>query len=75
MSPYLGSWEVGSDGITITMHSPWSARAGLEWWQLDKAWLIIRFFEALKIVWSVKEPTDQQKKDKHLEEEQVAAAA
>jgi stearoyl-CoA desaturase (delta-9 desaturase) len=40
---------------------PWSARAGLEWWQVDKAWWMIRTAERLRLVWDVKCPTPEQK--------------
>lgn len=45
---------------------PWSARAGLEWWQLDKAWIIIYLMKTCGLVWDVKVPTHQQRIDKRL---------
>ena len=41
---------------------PWSARSGLERWQLDKAWLIIRCMEYCGIVRDVGQPTEEQKR-------------
>ncbi|XP_010503542.1 PREDICTED: probable lipid desaturase ADS3.2, chloroplastic [Camelina sativa] len=39
-----------------------SARQGLEWWQLDGTWYIIRFLEAIGLATNVKLPTESQKK-------------
>ncbi|CAF2040238.1 BnaA09g13840D [Brassica napus] len=39
-----------------------SARHGLEWWQLDVTWYIISFLEAIGLVTNVKLPSDAQKK-------------
>ncbi|MEM9926792.1 MAG: acyl-CoA desaturase [Cyanobacteria bacterium P01_D01_bin.50] len=36
---------------------PNSAKSGLEWWQLDPGYWIIRFMEVLGLVWDVKYPT------------------
>ncbi|CAH8359658.1 unnamed protein product [Eruca vesicaria subsp. sativa] len=39
-----------------------SARHGLEWWQLDVTWYLIRFLEAIGLATNVKLPTETQKK-------------
>ena len=38
-----------------------SARHGLEWWQFDSTWLVIRTLQALGLATKVKLPTDAQK--------------
>ena len=38
-----------------------SARHGLEWWQFDTTWLVIRTLQALGLATKVKLPTDVQK--------------
>ncbi|KAI3684291.1 hypothetical protein L6452_33512 [Arctium lappa] len=43
-----------------------SARFGLEWWQLDIGWCIIRFLEALGLATNVKLPTETHKLKKSL---------
>ncbi len=37
---------------------PTSARHGLEWWQLDVTYLVIRFLERLGLAWAVKTPSE-----------------
>ncbi|XP_010475336.1 PREDICTED: delta-9 desaturase-like 2 protein [Camelina sativa] len=39
-----------------------SARHGLEWYQVDTTWYLIRFFQALGLATNVKLPTDAQKR-------------
>ncbi|KAJ0231181.1 Fatty acid desaturase domain-containing protein [Hirschfeldia incana] len=39
-----------------------SARHGLEWYQLDITWYLIKFFEALGLATNVKLPTESQKR-------------
>ncbi|KAI3506328.1 hypothetical protein L1887_28685 [Cichorium endivia] len=39
----------------------YSARHGLEWWQIDITWYIIRSLEAIGLATNVKVPTDAQK--------------
>ncbi|XP_010457726.1 PREDICTED: delta-9 desaturase-like 1 protein isoform X1 [Camelina sativa] len=39
-----------------------SARHGLEWYQVDVTWYLIRFFQALGLATNVKLPTDAQKR-------------
>jgi stearoyl-CoA desaturase (delta-9 desaturase) len=36
---------------------PTSARHGLEWWQLDTTWLVIRGMELLGLAWNVQVPS------------------
>ncbi|CAA7026434.1 unnamed protein product [Microthlaspi erraticum] len=54
----------------VTMGESWhnnhhafesSARQGLEWWQLDVTWYLIRFFEVLGLATDVKLPSEFQK--------------
>ena len=45
---------------------PTSARHGLEWWQLDMSWLIIRAMQAVGLVWNVQLPSKQAMKAKRL---------
>ncbi|VVA17536.1 PREDICTED: palmitoyl-monogalactosyldiacylglycerol [Prunus dulcis] len=44
----------------------YSARQGLEWWQIDTTWYLIRFLQALGLATEVKLPTEAQKKRKAL---------
>ncbi|CAA2946555.1 palmitoyl-monogalactosyldiacylglycerol delta-7 desaturase, chloroplastic [Olea europaea subsp. europaea] len=39
----------------------YSARQGLEWWQIDMTWYVIRFLEAIGLATDVKLPTSAQK--------------
>ncbi|XP_024972106.1 palmitoyl-monogalactosyldiacylglycerol delta-7 desaturase, chloroplastic-like [Cynara cardunculus var. scolymus] len=43
-----------------------SAKFGLEWWQFDFGWCVIRFLEALGLATNVKLPTEAQKLKKSL---------
>ena len=38
-----------------------SARHGLEWWQLDMTWMVIRALEVLGLASNVKLPSERQK--------------
>ncbi|KAM7475907.1 hypothetical protein LguiB_023150 [Lonicera macranthoides] len=40
----------------------YSARHGLEWWQLDMTWYVVRFLQAIGLATDVKLPTDVHKK-------------
>lgn len=42
----------------------WSARHGLEWWQLDVTYGIIRALELAGLAWDVRVPSEQQKAQK-----------
>ncbi|KAJ0832458.1 putative fatty acid desaturase domain, acyl-CoA desaturase [Helianthus annuus] len=44
----------------------YSARHGLEWWQIDICWYTIRFLEALGLATNVKLPTEDHKLKKSL---------
>jgi len=39
---------------------PWSARHGLQWWEVDMTYLTLRTFEQLGIVWDLRVPTEAQ---------------
>jgi hypothetical protein len=39
---------------------PSSARHGLEWWQFDLTWLVIRGMEAVGLAWDVHLPSEKQ---------------
>ena len=41
---------------------PNSARHGLEWWQFDLTWELIRFLELVGLATDVKLPTEAEKK-------------
>ena len=47
---------------------PTSARHGLEWWQFDLSWVIIRGLEKCGLVWNVKLPTQRQLETRSLKE-------
>ena len=38
----------------------WSARHGLEWWQIDGTWCLIKFLGWSRLVWNIKVPTPAQ---------------
>jgi stearoyl-CoA desaturase (delta-9 desaturase) len=38
---------------------PTSARHGLEWWQLDISWIVIRAMQAMGLVWKVRLPSEK----------------
>ncbi|CAN4088511.1 unnamed protein product [Withania somnifera] len=40
----------------------YSARHGLEWWQLDMTWYVVRFLQAIGLATDVKLPTETHKK-------------
>ncbi|ESQ51721.1 hypothetical protein EUTSA_v10016982mg [Eutrema salsugineum] len=39
-----------------------SARQGLEWWQIDISWYIVRFLEIIGLAYDVKLPTESQRR-------------
>ncbi|KAF8072691.1 AL21 [Scenedesmus sp. PABB004] len=50
------------EGNHNTHHTfAWSARHGLEWWQPDATWLLIRTLQRLGLAWDVQLPTEKQK--------------
>ncbi|KAM1164679.1 hypothetical protein ACFX13_024792 [Malus domestica] len=44
----------------------YSARHGLEWWEIDVTWYVIRFLQIIGLATEVKLPTETQKKRKAL---------
>jgi len=52
-----------------------SARHGLEWYQFDMTYLVIRTLEALGLVWNVQLPSEKQKESKRLKPEAAKAKA
>lgn len=51
----LVSWLAMGEGSHNTHHAyPASARQGLEWWELDVSYFVIRTMEALGLAWDVK---------------------
>ncbi|XP_024198179.1 palmitoyl-monogalactosyldiacylglycerol delta-7 desaturase, chloroplastic [Rosa chinensis] len=52
----------------------YSARQGLEWWQIDVTWYVIRFLEALGLAKDVKLPSEAHKKRKTLETRTTVAS-
>lgn len=46
---------------------PYSARLGLEWWQLDPGWWLLRSLEKLGLVWDLKLPTPESKAAKRVD--------
>ncbi len=45
---------------------PTSARHGLQWWQFDLSWTLIRVLETCGLVWKVKVPTAERQREKLL---------
>jgi len=58
---------VFGDGWHNNHHAfEYSARHGLEWWQLDFSWLVIRSLQAVGLAWDVKLPTAEALAEKRL---------
>jgi len=53
---------------------PTSARHGLEWYQLDVSWLIIRALSAVGLVWDIKLPAAKQLEFMEMTQEERRAA-
>lgn len=51
----------------------YSARHGLEWWQLDMTWYVVKFLQFVGLATDVKFPTDVQKQRMALNEGSFAA--
>jgi len=73
------NWWVGllafGEGWHNNHHAfEFSARHGLEWWQLDVTWLVIKALEAAGLAWSLQYPSERQK-DRLRVDPAVAAAA
>jgi stearoyl-CoA desaturase (delta-9 desaturase) len=45
---------------------PASARHGLEWWQFDISWVVIRSLAAVGLVDSIRLPGEQRLRDKRI---------
>lgn len=61
------------EGWHNTHHAfPFSARHGLEWYELDVTWMFIRTLQALGLAWDVQLPTRKQREAKRRK---VGAAA
>ena len=60
-NPIVGVLALG-EGWHNNHHAfPTSARHGLEWWQFDSSWLVIRTFERLGLVRDVRVPTRERR--------------
>ena len=58
---FVGVFALG-EGWHNNHHAfPTSARHGLEWWQFDLSWIVIRMMERLKMVHNVRVPTAERK--------------
>lgn len=52
---------------------PYSARHGLEWWELDITWWIIWSLEKVGLVWDVQLPSEKAKAAKRMPAVRVKA--
>ena len=60
-NPIVGVLALG-EGWHNNHHAfPTSARHGLEWWQFDSSWMVIRTFERLGLVRDVRVPTKERR--------------
>ncbi|XWS20435.1 hypothetical protein CRYUN_Cryun31cG0101000 [Craigia yunnanensis] len=64
--PLFGEWWVAllafGEGWHNNHHAfEYSARHGLEWWQLDMTWYVIKFLQVIGLATEVKLPTEVQK--------------
>ncbi|KAK7255222.1 hypothetical protein RIF29_28628 [Crotalaria pallida] len=50
----------------------YSARHGLEWWQLDMTWYVVKFLQAIGLATEVKVPTEIQKQRMALNNDAIA---
>ena len=53
---------------------PYSARHGLEWWEFDATWLLIRALQALGVVWDVQVPSEKVKAARRRKDAEKKAA-
>ncbi|HEX8523252.1 MAG TPA: fatty acid desaturase [Tepidisphaeraceae bacterium] len=53
---------------------PTSARHGLEWWQLDISWIVIRAMQAMGLVWKVRLPSREMIASKVRPERELTVA-
>ena len=57
----------GGEGFHNNHHAfPTSARHGLEWWQFDLSWYVIRLMELTGLAWNVKLPSAELRESKRL---------
>ncbi|KAI5334844.1 hypothetical protein L3X38_024977 [Prunus dulcis] len=71
---WLGLFALG-EGWHNNHHAfDYSARQGLEWWQIDFTWYVIRFFQLLGLATDVKTPTESQKRRKALNSKMMATS-
>jgi stearoyl-CoA desaturase (delta-9 desaturase) len=64
---WLVALLVFGDGWHNNHHAfEYSARHGLEWWQVDISWYIIKAMETVGLAWDVKEPSEAVKESKRL---------
>ena len=64
---YLCGLLGAGEGFHNSHHAfPTSARHGLEWWQPDLTWYLIRSMQALGLAWDVKVPTPEMRRSKRL---------
>jgi len=62
------SLVAAGEGWHNTHHAfPFSARHGLEWWEFDITYILIRTLQAFGLVWDVQLPTEKQKAAKQTE--------
>ena len=60
-NPWVAALTFG-EGWHNNHHAfPTSARHGLEWWQFDSSWLVIRGLQAVGLVRNVRVPTAERK--------------
>jgi stearoyl-CoA desaturase (Delta-9 desaturase) len=65
---YLFGILGAGEGFHNTHHAfPTSARHGLEWWQPDLSWCLIRSMQALGLAWDVKLPTPEMVRSKQMD--------
>ncbi len=58
-NPFMGLFGWG-EGWHNNHHAfPTSARHGLEWWQIDISWIVIRAMQAMGLVWKVRLPSEK----------------
>lgn len=50
----------------------YSARHGLEWWQIDMTWYVVRFLQAIGLATDVKLPTESQKQKMAFNSDSIA---
>lgn len=51
----------------------YSARHGLEWWEIDMTWYLVKFLQAIGLATEVKVPSESQKQRMALNNNDVVA--